>query len=279
MYGSAIFSFSADRIERFKTQWPDAILGGTGIIGSQETVELLIGLDEYEHYDYEGWPDFTESIGFTQRGCRLKCKFCVVPKKEGKNRSVNTIADIWRGDGHPKKLHILDNDFFGQPNAEWRARIAEIRNGGFKVCISQGINVRLIDDEACEALATIQYRNTKFSDRRLYTAWDNLRDERVFFNGVDKLEKAGIPPKHLMVYMLVGYDPLETWDRIWHRFNAMVAIGVEPYPMVYERATKPELRKFQRWVITGLYRAVPWEQYDVSAKAATKNENYELELA
>lgn len=266
VYGSAIFSFSEKRIERFKAAWPDAIVGGTGFVGSQATVEELIGQGEYEHYDYSGWPDFKESIGFTQRGCRLKCKFCVVPQKEGKNRSTNAIADIWRGAGHPKKLHILDNDFFGQ--AEWRERIAEIRDGGFKVCISQGVNVRLIDDEACEALATIEYRNTKFNERRLYTAWDNLRDERVFFAGVDKLEKAGIPPKHLMVYMLVGYDPLETWDRIWHRFNAMVDRGVRPYPMVYDRTTKPALRAFQRWVVTGLYRAVPFSDYEVSMKRA-----------
>jgi hypothetical protein len=278
VYGSAIFSFSADRIDRFLKTWPDAVVGGTGFVGNRQTVEQLIGLDEYEFFDYEGWPGFDESIGFTQRGCRLKCKFCVVPQKEGKNRSVNTIAEIWRGDPFPRKIHLLDNDFFGQPREEWRARIAEIRDGGFKVCISQGINVRLIDDEACEALATIQYRNTKFSERRLYTAWDNLRDERVFFSGVDKLERAGIPPKHLMVYMLVGYDPLETWDRIWHRFNAMVARGVEPYPMVYERATKPELRRFQRWVITGLYRAIPFADYDTSHRPA-QEANLELELA
>lgn len=49
---------------------------------------------------------------------------------------------------------------------------------------------------------------------RLYTAWDNIGDESVFFNGVDKLEKAGIPPKHLMAYMLIGNDILETWERM-----------------------------------------------------------------
>lgn len=279
VYGSAIFSFSGERIERFQKNWPGAVVGGTGFIGSRQTVEDLLGVDEYEHYDYEGWPGFEDSIGFTQRGCRLKCKFCVVPQKEGKNRSVNTIAEIWRGEPFPRRIHLLDNDFFGQPRDEWRARIAEIRDGGFKVCISQGVNVRLIDDEACEALASIQYRNTKFTERRLYTAWDNLRDEKVFFAGVDRLEKAGIPPKHLMVYMLVGYDPLETWDRIWHRFNAMVARGVEPYPMVYDHTTKPLLRKFQRWVITGIYRdkTVPFDRYDRSVKTRT-SPSLELDL-
>jgi hypothetical protein len=258
VYGSAIFTFSNERLDRFLKSWPNAIVGGTGS-GNPITVEEIVG-GAYEHYDYSGWPDFQESIGFTQRGCRLKCKFCVVPNKEGKNHSVNTIAEIWRGEGYPKKLQLLDNDFFGQPADDWRARIAEIRAGGFRVCLSQGINVRLIDQEAAEALATIEYRNTKFNERKLYTAWDNLKDEKIFFRGVEILTRAGIPPKHLMAYMLIGYDPLETWDRIWQRFNKMVALGIEPYPMVYN-ARRKDLKHFQRWVITGLYRAVPFDEY------------------
>lgn len=30
VYGSAIFDFSRARLERFASQWPDAIIGGTG---------------------------------------------------------------------------------------------------------------------------------------------------------------------------------------------------------------------------------------------------------
>jgi hypothetical protein len=264
VYGSVIFGFSQARLMRFQRQWPGAIVGGTGTPYTH-TVEEVIGADEYEHYDYSGYPYFAESIGFTQRGCRLKCKFCVVPMKEGKNRGLNAIEAIWRGDPHPRKLHLLDNDFFGQP--EWRERIREIRDGKFKVCISQGVNVRLIDDESAAALATIEYRNTKFNERRLYTAWDNLGDEKVFFRGVDTLERAGIPPKHLMAYMLIGFDKTETWERIWHRFNRMVERGIEPYPMVYDR-TRTDLLAFQRWVITGLYRIVPWREYKRETKSA-----------
>ena len=258
VYGSAIFRFSAERIERFRQQWPNAILGGTGTT-SPAAVEDITG-EGFNRSDYSGYPDFDASIGFTQRGCRLKCKFCVVPKKEGKNRSAGTIYDIWRGEGHARRLHLLDNDFFGQPREQWQARIAEIREGGFKVCLSQGINVRLIDAESAEALASIEYRNTKFDRRILYTAWDNLKDEAVFFRGVDTLEKAGIRPSNLRAYMLVGFDPSETWDRIWSRFNRMVERGIEPYPMVYDDRRK-DLKAFQRWVIMGLYRIVPWAEY------------------
>lgn len=268
VYGSAIFEFSKPRIDRFKYQWPDAIISGTGIDRKGGiTVEEFIGVGpwEYENYDYSSYPDFQESIGFSQRGCRLSCKFCGVPGKEGRPRSVNSIEAIWRGAPHPKKLHILDNDFFGQK--EWREKIEQIRAGQFKVCLSQGINVRLINDEAAAALATIQYRNTKFNERKLYTAWDNLGDEKIFFRGVDTLVRAGIPAKHLMAYMLIGYDPAETWPRIWHRFNRMVERGIEPYPMVFNRA-RTDLLCFQRWVITGLYRIVPWGDYERSTKTA-----------
>lgn len=269
VYGSVIFKFSQEKLMRFQHQWPGAIVGGTGT-PYVHTVEELIG-DEHEHYDYADYPEIDYSIGFTQRGCRLRCKFCEVPKKEGKPRSVNAISDIWRGNPYPKKLHLLDNDFFGNP--EWRERIAEIREGKFRVCMSQGINVRLINDEAAEALSTIQYRDTKFSERRLYTAWDNIGDESIFFRGVAQLEKAGVPPKHLMAYMLIGYDQAETWDRIWHRFNAMVERGISPYPMVFNKSRK-DLVAFQRWVVTGLYRIVPWNEYERETKSDESNDSF-----
>jgi hypothetical protein len=264
VYGSVLFDFSRDRLERFRIAWPDALIGGTGS-GTWQTVSDVTGAP-WEGYDYSGYPDFQESIGFTQRGCRLKCKFCVVPRKEGKPRSEATIAAIWRGAPYPKKLHLLDNDFFGNP--EWRDRIAEIRDGEFRVCLSQGVNTRLINDESAAALASIQYRNTKFTERRLYTAWDNLGDEKVFFRGVDTLERNGVPATHLMTYMLIGYAKDETFERIMHRFNRMVERGISPYPMVYDRRRK-DLCAFQRWVITGLYRAVPWADYREPRKALT----------
>lgn len=265
VYGSAIFAFSCGRVARFLKEFPGAIVGGTGTVATH-TVEDVIGVARYEEYDYSIYPSFGASIGFTQRGCRLACKFCVVPKKEGKAYSLNSIADIWRGDGHPRTLHLLDNDFFGQPEDQWRARIDEIRVGGFRVCLNQGINVRHLTPEAAKALASIEYRDDGFQLRRLYTAWDNLKDEAIFFRGVDMLESEGIPPKHLMVYMLVGFDKRETWDRIWHRFDKMVKRGVLPFPMVYDcRTADPEryrqLKRFQRWVVTGLYRAVPFSEY------------------
>src|SRR5208282_3180824 len=135
-------------------EFPGAIVGGTAS-GSNIKVEEIVG--DSRGYAYDDYPKFDASLGFTQRGCRLSCKFCVVPGKEGKPQSVSTITDIWRGPGHPKHLHLLDNDFFGQPDDQWRARLTEIRDGGFKVCFNQGLNVRLMTPEAARELATVDY--------------------------------------------------------------------------------------------------------------------------
>lgn len=260
VYGSAIFKFSAARIGRLMDEFPEAIVGGTGTT-SAATVDPIVGSST--GLDYGLYPGFNGSIGFTQRGCRLSCKFCVVPAKEGKPRAESTVSAIWRGDPHPKHLHLLDNDFFGAPG--WQDRIAEIRDGGFKVSFTQGINVRAMTPEVAAAIASIEYRDDGFTRRRLYTAWDNLKDGDVFFRGVDMLEAAGVPPTNVMAYMLVGFDKRETWERIWERFNRMTARGIRPYPMVFDNDRK-DLKRFQRWVVTGLYRAVRFEDYDPSIK-------------
>jgi hypothetical protein len=258
VYGSSIFTFSKDLLNKFRDDFPAAIIGGTGT-GETTTIEEIIG-SEYEHYDYSIYPEYKFSIGFTSRGCRLNCKFCFVPQKEGRPKSTNSIYDVWRGKGHPKNIVLLDNDFFGQPHEQWISRIQELIEGDFKVSFNQGINIRLVNDESAYWLSKVLYYDDQFKTRRLYTAWDNLKDEKIFFDGVDKLEKEGIPPHHLMVYMLVGYDKEETWERIFHRFDKMIERGIRPYPMVYNNENK-SLREFQRWVVRRYYEFISWNEF------------------
>ena len=258
VYGSSIFTFSKDKRDRFLNSFPNAVVGGTGF-NNQTTVEHLIGSPVYENYDYEIYPEFENSIGFSQRGCRLKCKFCVVGEKEGKNSHSNWIDEIWRGNPHPKNILLLDNDFFGQP--DWEVKSKQIIEGKYKVCFSQGINIRLITDEVAETLPSIKYYAKDFKTRRLYTAWDNLGDEKIFLRGVDKLLKNDIPPSHITVYMLIGYKKNETMDDIMYRLNILNDLGCFPYPMVYNNENK-ELKKFQKWVIRRFYKFSDWNDFE-----------------
>lgn len=83
--------------------------------------------------------------------------------------------------------------------------------------------------------------------------------------GIGMLLNAGIKPQHIMVYMLIGYDPAETMGAIMYRFEKMVAIGLLPYPMVYNNAN-PDLKWFQRWVIMRSYKFIPWAEFTKSKR-------------
>jgi len=262
VYGSAIFSTSDKKIQLFRQNFPQAIVGGTGTNDNKTTVESILNLSEYENYDYSIYPNFDASIGFSQRGCRLRCKFCVVPEKEGKNKTSNTIYDIWKQNpkNTKKKIHLLDNDFFGQPN--WQERANEIIDGGYRVCFNQGINIRLIDQEGANMLAKMKFRDDSFKTKRIYTAWDNKRDEKIFLQGIQCLLSAGIKPKDIMVYFLCNYWEKGLTEDVWYRFNQMKDIGLLPYPMIFEKWTAThELKQFQEWVIRAGYRVTPFETF------------------
>jgi len=78
VYASAIFEKTRPAVERVRREYPAAVIGGTG-------VDLSITLEQHgiitTRQDYSIYPSFRPSIGFTQRGCRLKCEFELVRKR------------------------------------------------------------------------------------------------------------------------------------------------------------------------------------------------------
>jgi len=180
-----------------------------------------------------------------------------VPRKEGSIREENTIAQLWRGLPWPKELLLLDNDFFGQPN--WRDRVREIRDGRFKVSFVQGINARFLTEEAAAAIASIDYRDDSMKRKRIYTAWDNRRDEARLFSGLNRLVAAGVKPDSIMVYMLIGYWPWEDEADRLYRQRKLREFGCRPYPMPFKRT--PELVGFQRWVIGAYDKRFSWSAW------------------
>lgn len=255
IFASAIFTKSKQAIDDVLSLYPNAVVGGTGS-GYNVTLEEL-GLHDTKA-DYSLYPDFDCSIGFTQRGCRYKCPFCVIPEKEGRVTEAQNIHEIWRGEPYPKKLILLDGDFFGQPN--WRDRIEEICEGGFKVCFMQGINVRTLKKDEASALASIDYRDTKFKTRRIYTAWDNTKDERAVFRGIELLLSNGVKADNLMVYMLIGYRDDETVKDWEYRRRCLRKLGVRPYPMTYKRNRLTV--GYQRWIIGAYDKRIKWKDWE-----------------
>src|SRR5204862_477170 len=72
VYASLIFERTRPVAEALLRTYPDAMVGGTG----WDVVRRLedVGIHTVRQ-DYSIYPGWRQSIGFTQRGCRLKCPF------------------------------------------------------------------------------------------------------------------------------------------------------------------------------------------------------------
>ena len=257
VYASLIFEKTRPVAKRLRIVRPDALIGGTGW---DVTTTLESKGISTRRQDYSIYPTFRASIGFTQRGCRLRCSFCVVPSKEGSVKEEQTVAELWRGDPWPRNLMLLDNDFFGQPR--WRERVDEMIAGGFRVSFTQGINARMINDESAAAIASVNYRDDSFAVKRIYTAWDSRKDEARLFSGLNSLVRHGVKPDHIMVYMLVGYWPGETHADRDYRRAALREFGARPYPMPFVRSK--ELVGYQRWVIGAYDKRIAWSLFEAA---------------
>lgn len=266
VYGSLIFEKTRPLADAARRAYPNILLGGTGWDVTSNLAD--VGVDERGPLDYTRYPEFTRSIGFSMRGCRLKCRFCVVPRKEGAARASSPIAEIWRGGHHPREILLLDNDFFGNPS--WRDVHAELRDGRFKVSFVQGINARMLNEETANALGELEVRDDGMGRRRIYTAWDGRKDEKRLFAGLRALVDHGrFKPDDIMVYMLIGEDPAETHADRDYRRAKLREFGARPYPMPYVRTH--ELVAFQRFVVRRIDLKTTWEEFYVRCGGEPRN--------
>jgi len=255
VYISCVFSHNRSKALGLAQFWQsigvEVEVGGSG-------VDLTTKLpDEIEHTR----PDYSlygirYSVGFTSRGCIRNCPWCIVPKKEGSIREWAPIDEFyvpyWR------KLLLYDNNFLASP--KWYEKLREIIARKIKICFNQGLDIRLIDKENAKLLVKCHYYDDQFKVRRLYFAFDLPEIEDQVLHGIETLKKAGIPPSHLMFYVLVGYNT--TYHEDMHRINLLIKEGVLPYVMPYNNRKDNYYPHLARWINRRLYNWVSWQKYD-----------------
>jgi len=265
IYASKIFKFSDGSLldpERME-------IGGSSVSLSKELPEEVDSLPpDYTLYNYP------HNIGFLMRGCRFRCAFCIVPKKEGRPVAHRTVEEIWT-QRDSDFLVLLDNDFFGNPL--WKDRIQEIKSLNLRVNFSQGINIRIITEEQAEALASVRFSNLGGTKKQAHFAWDQFKDERLINRGIDRCVAAGIKTYQMAFFVLVGFDTTPEEDM--YRVETLRSRGCDPYAMPYDRSD-PYQKAFCRWVNhKAIFKSVPWETYRVNAKGPQGPDEDQLMMA
>lgn len=243
VYMSHVFTDSYSKDYTGNIQADQIIKGGTGY-GLDNRLP-----DDVEHIcpDYQLYPQFAgTAYGFLTRGCPRGCGFCIVGEKEGRRSiAVADLSEFWRGE---KEIKLLDANLLAFP--DWERLLLQLSESKAMVDFTQGLDVRLITPEKVQLLNRVK-------TKMLHFAWDNPEDDLTgYFERFAELSNVKDYRK-LRVYVLVNYGSSHEQDL--YRIYTLRSMGYDPYVMVYEKATAPDItRKLQRWVNNKwFFHAVP----------------------
>ena len=262
VYMSKIFSdaYTPDVPEPVNTD--KIIKGGTGycisLIDGKEVFDKSknVGLpDEVEKMfpDYSIYPQYDYAVTMTTRGCPNQCAFCHVSPKEGcKAVKVANVADFWNGQ---KKIIALEANLTACPDK--RDLFQQFRKTGALIDFSQGLDVRLMDDEDIDDLNAMRLKGIHF-------AWDNPKVDLT-----DKFRRYAEKTEHRphgsfgTVYVLTNFN--STIEEDLHRIYTLRSLGFDPDVRIYDKPHAPrEVRLLQRWCNNRkIFKSTPrFEDYD-----------------
>lgn len=225
VYISCIFKNNAPQAYGVASMYPDAEvdIGGSGIDLTKRTPVSA----QKVYPDYSLYPSINYSLGFSSRGCIRKCPFCVVPEKEGKIHKWQHVREFY----NPKfrDVYFLDNNMYAIK--DWFFENTDfILENNLRMCVPQGFDIRILDEEIAERLSKI-----KWSNRRITFAFDNMQDEKAVINGIEMLQNAGINTCELIqFFVLTGFNT--TFEQDLYRVNLLREKNVGAFVMQYKKS-------------------------------------------
>jgi len=183
--------------------------------------------------DYDLVPEWDGSIMFSCRGCPNRCGYCAVPRLEGgisyARQSIKHL--IWPGhekkEGccdkkHHSKVIFFDNNILASPN--WRSIFDELLELGLKVDFNQGLDARLVSEEAAEKISKMRIDLIRL-------AYDYRQMRPYVERAIERLHAYGVKKRNILLYALFNYndDPEEFLQRV----KEILHWGVACYPMRY----------------------------------------------
>lgn len=239
VYMSKIFSFTED-YGQYMTNANKIVKGGTGY----DIHSVLPEEAEFVKPDYSLYPsiDKKTAYGFLTRGCPNKCKWCVVPRKEGLVKPYMDVDDV-AIDGRTN-LILMDNNILACDYG--LEQIGKIIKNGYRVDFNQAIDARLITDDIAKILANVRWLN------QIRLGCDTLKQVKECEEAMKKIDFYRKSPASYLMYAMINDDLIESFSRIdyWKEFKK-VRVVAQPFRDIDNpRQVIPQWQKdLARWAM------------------------------
>ena len=189
------------------------------------------------------------NYGFTTRGCIRNCKFCIVPRKEGKIREVGDLLDLW--DGKSRLVTVMDNNILAMPE-HFSMVCKQAREHKLKLDFNQGLDHRLLTPEIVDLMKSISHTEYRF-------AFDHPSYLPMVEKAIKLLKENGI--NRCNWYVIVGFDTTPEEDLM--RLNYLRDEGQRAYVQRYEtHYNEPFYVGLARWVNQPhLFVGMTWNEF------------------
>ena len=209
IYMSKIFNFSPDDLTVYEAD--EIIKGGTGY---DIESKLPFVIDQCQP-DYSIYPNVPNDVayGFLTRGCPNKCKWCIVPRKEGAIRPYMDVDDI-AIEGRTK-LVLMDNNFLAAGDYA-HEQLDKIIERGYRVDFNQALDARLVTDEFARKLAKVKWLD-KNRIRFGCDTWSQIKECETAINSIKSYGFKG----EFFLYTMLNDDFHECYNRICYWWDKL----------------------------------------------------------
>jgi hypothetical protein len=217
VYMAKVFTFTPD-FGQYITNAKHIRKGGTGYdIHVELPKEMEFSMPNYSIYPSI---DRRTAYGFLTRGCPNKCKWCVVPRKEGNIRPYMDVDDV-AIDGRTN-LILMDNNVLASDYG--LQQIEKIIKNGYRVDFNQALDARLVTEDIAKMLAQVRWISV------IRFGCDTPKQIGECNRAMQMIDKHRKNPASYLLYTMIGDDINEDYARLSaFRDNKRVRIVAQPY--------------------------------------------------
>lgn len=226
LYMAKVFSFTPDYGFVIANVHGEVVRGGTGY----DIRSSLPGDMDRLQPDYSLYPavDSRTSYGFLTRGCPNRCRWCVVPQKEGGIRPYMDVDDITLHGERPYAV-LMDNNVLACDYG--LSQLEKIAERGYHVDFNQGLDARLVTPDVARLLARVRWI------KRIRFGCDTPAQIVECERAIQLVRQAGYKGEFFLYCILIDFD--ESYHRLsyWRKYKYVL-----PHAQPYRDLNNPHQR-------------------------------------